>query len=189
MNFSEIESIMSQISCELYTPENQIQFLLELISESNKQSDTRRHKIVEIGTAELGTTIPIAVTYPESIVYTIDLYESNKANMKTYIDNLQNLVKLDVNNVIPICGDSNKVGEVFDDEIDFLWIDGCHEKDIVEEDILQWQKTLKSGCIISGHDYNHPDDVKAPVNEIVRDSEQYEAFNVYDDDIWYAYKI
>lgn len=44
--------------------------------------------------------------------------------------------------------------------VDFVFIDGNHEYDYVLEDITAWEKIVKSGGIICGHDYKED-----PVNK------------------------
>jgi hypothetical protein len=40
-----------------------------------------------------------------------------------------------------------------DESLDFIYIDGNHEFNYVVEDLENWQKKVKKGGIISGHDY------------------------------------
>jgi hypothetical protein len=37
--------------------------------------------------------------------------------------------------------------------LDFVYIDGCHEFPYVAQDIYEWNKIVRPGGIISGHDY------------------------------------
>ena len=56
----------------------------------------------------------------------------------------------------------------FDGELDLLYIDGNHSYEFVKEDILAWMPKVRSGGIVSGHDYdpeNFPGVVKS-VKEI-----------------------
>ena len=43
--------------------------------------------------------------------------------------------------------------EVPDGSLDFVYIDGCHMFDYVIMDIICWSKKVRSGGIISGHDF------------------------------------
>lgn len=43
--------------------------------------------------------------------------------------------------------------DVDDDSLDFVYIDANHKFDYVIQDIINWNKKVKSGGIISGHDY------------------------------------
>lgn len=40
-----------------------------------------------------------------------------------------------------------------DASLDFVYIDGRHEFDFVMQDIIEWSKKVRSGGIVSGHDY------------------------------------
>lgn len=45
------------------------------------------------------------------------------------------------------------LGHVADNALDFVYIDGNHELPFVMFDIIHWSKKVRSGGIISGHDY------------------------------------
>src|SRR3990167_7957487 len=40
-----------------------------------------------------------------------------------------------------------------DNSLDFVYIDANHEYEYVKQDITEWAKKVKSGGIVSGHDY------------------------------------
>jgi predicted O-methyltransferase YrrM len=40
-----------------------------------------------------------------------------------------------------------------DESLDFVFIDGNHQYSYVLEDITEWSKKVRSGGIVSGHDY------------------------------------
>lgn len=40
-----------------------------------------------------------------------------------------------------------------DSSLDFVYIDANHEEPYITEDIVEWSKKVKSGGIVSGHDY------------------------------------
>ncbi len=42
-----------------------------------------------------------------------------------------------------------------DNSLDFVYIDGNHTLPYVSQDILEWQRKVKKGGIISGHDYGY----------------------------------
>lgn len=51
---------------------------------------------------------------------------------------------------------SNQASKLFaDDSLDFVYIDANHKYEYVKEDIELWWPKLKSGGMISGHDYMH----------------------------------
>lgn len=65
------------------------------------------------------------------------------------------------NNVILLRETSMEALKYFIDEsLDFVYIDGNHCLKYVIEDICEWSKKIKTGGIISGHDYIHPKRVK-----------------------------
>jgi predicted O-methyltransferase YrrM len=45
------------------------------------------------------------------------------------------------------------LGDVPDGSLDFVFIDGNHDFDYVMEDIIGWTRKVRSGGIVSGHDY------------------------------------
>jgi predicted O-methyltransferase YrrM len=44
---------------------------------------------------------------------------------------------------------------VANESLDFVFIDANHSFDYVMEDIINWSRKVKSGGIVSGHDYYH----------------------------------
>lgn len=67
-----------------------------------------------------------------------------------------------------------------DASIDMVFIDAAHDYDSVHADILAWSPKVKSGGIISGHDFPHPP-VRRAVNELLG-----EVLSI--GDCWYAFK-
>ncbi len=68
---------------------------------------------------------------------------------------------------------SEQTGEhVPNDSLDFVYIDGTHAYNLVMRDILIWEKKVKKGGIISGHDYTNSRrriiGVKAAVDDFTR---------------------
>lgn len=55
-----------------------------------------------------------------------------------------------------------------DGELDFVYIDGLHDYESVKNDILLFEKKVRAGGLICGHDYNLRG-VKKAVNEIYGD--------------------
>lgn len=59
---------------------------------------------------------------------------------------------------------SMKAVEGFEDEsLDFVYIDADHKFDFVMRDIIEWSKKVRSGGIVSGHDFNERRDFKVVV--------------------------
>ena len=67
-----------------------------------------------------------------------------------------------------------------DASIDMVFIDAAHDYDSVYADILAWAPKVKSGGIISGHDFPHPP-VRRAVDELLGD-----VMSI--GDCWYAFK-
>lgn len=55
-----------------------------------------------------------------------------------------------------------------DNSLDFVFIDGNHDFDYVMEDLIEWNKKVRTGGVVSGHDY-YP----------IRNGGVVEAVNVY----------
>lgn len=62
----------------------------------------------------------------------------------------------------PVRATSMEVVDKYEDEsIDFIFIDGNHEYEFVYEDIKYWLPKVKSGGVLSGHDYHYPPVINA----------------------------
>lgn len=48
------------------------------------------------------------------------------------------------------------ISQVKDESLDFIYIDANHLFDAALQDITKWSKKVRSGGIISGHDYHRP---------------------------------
>ena len=58
---------------------------------------------------------------------------------------------------------SMKALKDFEDEsLDFVFIDGNHTYEYVAEDIAQWEKKVRKGGIVSGHDFWRSSEMKKP---------------------------
>jgi predicted O-methyltransferase YrrM len=72
--------------------------------------------------------------------------------------------------VRPIRLESTTAASLYEDSsLDFVFIDATHEEADVNRDLDAWLPKVKSGGIISGHDYSWTG-VKNPVNKRFRDS-------------------
>lgn len=59
---------------------------------------------------------------------------------------------------IPICGSSVNSADLFKDgSIEFVFLDGSHDRESVLDDIAAWAPKVKRGGILAGHDYNRID--------------------------------
>jgi hypothetical protein len=99
-------------------------------------------------------------------------YILDHTNMKVYaVDPWENNAELtDADNVFLDCqqrlapyadrcemvkGYSPQASDAFEDEsFDFIYIDGLHDYESVKKDIKAWWKKVRSGGVLSGHDYN-----------------------------------
>lgn len=129
---------------------------------------------VEIGTWKGQSTVYLAEKirfFNKNIkVYAIDIFGSYVSEGKQedssdiyqeFLDNTEPYRDF----VIPIRGDSRVVHSQFPDKsIDFIFIDGGHDYDVVKEDIRLWYPKLKDGGVFGGHDYCWPG-VKQAVDE------------------------
>ena len=61
------------------------------------------------------------------------------------------------------------VNDFEDNSLDFVFIDGNHSFEYVVEDIARWNQKVKSGGIISGHDYWRSYDQKVGVRWVSND--------------------
>ena len=87
------------------------------------------------------------------------LYDEFLANMEP--------VKFVVN---PVRATSREaVQQYLDDSLDMVLVDGSHEYEEVNHDIVEWLKKVKPGSMLAGDDYEWPG-VKAAVNELLPDA-------------------
>ena len=54
-----------------------------------------------------------------------------------------------------------------DESLDFVFIDANHKFDFVMQDIIEWSKKVRSGGVVSGHDYYHSPSARIGVIEAV----------------------
>ena len=144
--------------------------------------DVKVRSIAEIGVYEGSLSKSLRYNFPEAHLYLVDpwvLYEQ-------YLEEVAGPVCRDVAEMeeayASVCrmfqGDpqvtivrkfSSQAAADFDGELDLLYIDGNHSYEFVKEDMLAWMPKVRSGGILSGHDYdsvNFPGVVKG-VKEIL----------------------
>jgi|WetSurSiteA1Bulk_404760.scaffolds.fasta_scaffold00135_2 hypothetical protein len=114
-------------------------------------------------------------------IYAVDLFDQThvyKDNHKinTKVPNIKevynnNLVSAGVRDMIfDIQGVSWEVSSDFEEKsVDFVFLDAGHDYDSICKDLLSWSPKIKSGGVLSGHDYKYPDVMKA-VNEFYLDN-------------------
>ena len=126
-------------------------------------------KIVEIGSFLGRSTHYLATALvnanKENVkIYCVDTFEGSTehANIKLPKDFSQifkeNLRYFIGRNVVTVCqgrSDEKRILDMFEDEsIDYIMIDGAHEYDAVQDDILNWWPKLKSNGTMFGDDYS-----------------------------------
>jgi predicted O-methyltransferase YrrM len=84
---------------------------------------------------------------PDAKIYSIDMGEC-----KGEFDNLKK-AGLNIRRVTRVLGKSQDVGKMWDIMCDMLFIDGDHSEVGVTQDILLFRPWVRSGGIISFHDY------------------------------------
>ena len=122
----------------------------------------------EIGTARGSFAITISVNNPKCKLYCIDAWATYNG-LNDYTDQKQldeyaaaALHRLKPYKNIEIINDlSMDAVKRFDDEsLDFVYIDANHEFPYIAEDLFHWEKKVRSGGIVAGHDY-----LKTPRND------------------------
>ena len=126
-------------------------------------------KIVEIGSFLGRSTHYLATSLvnagKENVkIYSVDTFEgsSEHTNIKIpkdfssiFKDNLQYFIG---RNMVKVCqgrSDEKRILDMFEDNsIDFIMVDGAHEYDAVQDDILNWWPKLKENGTMVGDDYS-----------------------------------
>lgn len=136
LNKKSATNVLSEISCLAY--------LMKALDP----------KIVfEIGTLVGRTTRLFSLNSGEACkIFTLDL-KQDQVKLKIG-EEYQN--KPEARKITQLCGDSR----VFDfspwyDKCDFVWVDGCHDYDVVIKDAEQALRLCKKGGCIAFHDYRH----------------------------------
>jgi predicted O-methyltransferase YrrM len=79
---------------------------------------------------------------------------------------------------------SIEAAELFDDKsLDLVFIDGNHEYEFVKRDILAWYPKIKTGGVLSGHDYAV--DVKGCEGVVRAVHEVLDEFKLDTDKVWW----
>jgi len=74
-------------------------------------------------------------------------------NVWTYKDFIKNIKRTEVDDIIfPVVKTSAEAAEIFHNPIEFLFIDGAHEYEMVKLDFKSWFPKLLNGGIIAFHD-------------------------------------
>lgn len=119
---------------------------------------------VEVGVAKGKYSEIIVQANPQMKVYGVDIWKAYK-DYKHYIDD-ESFNKLyeeaknrldKYSNYEIIRESSMDAAKRFgDNELDFVYLDANHVDPYISQDIVEWSKKIRSGGIISGHDYVRP---------------------------------
>jgi len=105
-----------------------------------------------------------------SKLYCVDTWRNDSMSegpRDTFDEFIKNISKFqDV--VIPFRNSSEAASKLFNDKINFLFIDGGHSYEAVKADIESWLPKLNSGAAVIFHDYGCADGVKRVVNENIK---------------------
>ena len=138
----------------------------------------------EIGTARGDFAFVIASRNPQAKLYCIDPWETyngyadftDEQMNANYINAVKLLKRFD--NVQLVRQRSiNAVARFDEDELDFVYIDANHKWLSVCEDLYFWSKKVRTGGIVSGHDYGENKHVTAALHGYT------EAFDIKE---WYV---
>lgn len=145
---------------------------------------------IEIGTCYGASTFHFLEMLPNSRVIAIDPYsDEGYDQMATRVpayESFQKLMELYPNRITLIRKTSDDaVSEIEDNLIDFVFIDGFHSNEQVKKDIENYYPKLKSGGLMSGHDYNGWA-LQSSVNEMAEYYEKKVQF--CEQDVWYFFK-
>ena len=130
----------------------------------------------EIGTARGAYAYSLARANPQATIYCIDPWQvypgyadiiSQQEMDKNYLKARKRLRPFD--NVKMIVTSSYNAAQNFDDnQLDFVYIDANHDFIYAFFDIFIWSRKVRSGGIISGHDYGNKECVTITVDEYVK---------------------
>jgi predicted O-methyltransferase YrrM len=114
----------------------------------------------EIGVYKGETSKLLLETFPDLILYMVDIWEGENVGKDIYAD--ESAYEATLNNVAPFGGraiiiraDSVGVSKhIKDGSLDFVFIDAAHDYDSVKKDIEAWYPKVRKGGLVTGHDYN-----------------------------------
>ena len=120
-------------------------------------------KGAEIGVLEGNYSAKLCQSNPEMKVYSIDAWQFYplKKNFRRswmypaiYKKAVQKLAPYKNNEIIRKWSE-DAVNDFADGSLDFVFIDANHEFQHITNDIATWDKNVRKGGIVSGHDYGH----------------------------------
>jgi len=144
----------------------------------------------EIGTAAGAYAYTLCRVNPQAIIYCIDPWEvyedfkivTSRAKMeRNFLKACKRLEPFSNYKIIREYSE-NALHKFKDESLDFVYIDANHDLPYVMDDIVNWSKKVRTGGIVSGHDYltDMWPDVTVAVNE-------YTDTHMIDE--WYAFGV
>ena len=140
----------------------------------------------EIGTARGSYAITLSINNPKCKLYCVDAWETyiglndytDQGVLNEYYSAARHRLKQYKNVEIINALSMDAVKQFDDGSLDYVYIDANHEFPYVAEDVFYWSQKVRSGGIVSGHDYlNTPrQDGMVQVREVV--NAYTEAFNI-----------
>lgn len=128
---------------------------------------------VEIGSYLGASSCCIAEGIPKSKknvkVFCVDTWENDSMSeglKDTFLDFKQNTKRYE-EIIVPLKGWSHDIAQTFEQNIDFLFIDGDHSYDAVKKDIDLWMPKLNPGALLIMHDSGWAEGVQRVIREDV----------------------
>lgn len=106
----------------------------------------------------------------DSKLYCVDTWHNDsmtEGGRDTFVEFLKNTSKYKAI-IIPLRNTSEAASKLFNEKINFLFIDGGHSYEAVKADIDSWLPKLNSGAAVIFHDYGWAEGVKKAVDENIK---------------------
>lgn len=116
---------------------------------------------VEVGVERASYSKVLCKNNPQATIYGLDAWQAysdyrehvNQERLDGFLEQVKQRMEPYPNYRILRAFSMDAVGEFEDGSLDFVYIDGNHTLPFVMRDILEWGKKVRTGGIISGHDY------------------------------------
>lgn len=116
---------------------------------------------VEVGVAAGDYSRLLCEANPQMKIYGVDpwqIYEGytgyKQRNMDSAYERAKKLLALFSNYEIIKKFSMDAIKDFEDESLDFVYIDAHHNDPYITKDIVEWSKKVRSGGIVSGHDYS-----------------------------------
>lgn len=106
----------------------------------------------------------------DSKLYCVDTWHNDsmtEGGRDTFAEFLKNTSKYKAI-IMPLRNTSEAASKLFNEKINFLFIDGGHSYEAVKDDIDSWLPKLNSGAVVIFHDYGWAEGVKKAVDENIK---------------------